>query len=70
MNEPNLFLVCGVAFGAVIVLLSLLAGCFVLITALFPAARGKNDATLIAAISQAVSTAFPGARVVHIEEEK
>jgi len=68
MPEPNLIVVCAVAFVTVLTLLSILAGLIHLMTLLFPQPEEASDAAVIAAINTAVSTAIPGARVTHIEE--
>jgi hypothetical protein len=65
----NLLTACGIAFLAVFVLLSLLAGLMQLITALFPERRPAMDASLVAAITSTVATVLPGARVTTIEEQ-
>lgn len=68
MPEPNLILVCAVAFATVITLLSILAGLIRLITFLFPEKTDESDPAVVAAIHTAVSTSIPGAKVTHIEE--
>ena len=65
----NLLAVCGIAFGAVFVLLLFLAIVMQLITVLFPVREGKLDGTVVAAISSTVASLYPGARVTKIEEE-
>jgi hypothetical protein len=65
----NLFAICGIAFGAVFVLLSFLALTMQLITVLFPERKAAVDPTVVAAISSTVATLYPGARVTRIEEE-
>lgn len=69
MAETNLLTVCGTAFSAVFILLIALAAIIRLITTVFPARRGADDAVLAAAISTAIATVYPGARVTRIEEE-
>jgi len=68
MPEPNLILVCAVAFATVLTLLSILAGLIHLITLMFPEKEKESDDAVIAAINTAVSTSIPGARVTNIEE--
>lgn len=70
MPEPNLILVCAVAFATVLILLSILAGLIHLVTLLFPEKTEESDDAVIAAINSAVSTAIPGAKVTNIEEIK
>jgi len=80
MNLEQVF-VSGVAFAAVFIMLTVLAGLMTLLTRIFPgkppepkkrkgAPRGGSgpDQELVAAVSAAVSTAIPGGRVTKIEE--
>lgn len=69
MSEPNLFAVCGIAFGAVFVLLAFLALAQQLITVIFPERKSAIDSTVVAAISSTVASLYPGHRVTKIEEE-
>ena len=69
MDVMNLFAICGIAFGAVFVLLSFLALTMQLITVMFPERKAAVDPTVVAAISSTVATLYPGARVTRIEEE-
>jgi hypothetical protein len=69
MAQSNLWVVCGTAFLAVFVVLVVLAGIIRLMSVVFPAARGRDDAVIAAAISAAVVAVYPGARVTRIEEE-
>ena len=64
----EIYAICGLAFVVVFALLSLLAVIMHLITASFPAPEEKTDPVVIAAIAGTVSTLYPGARVVNIEE--
>ena len=67
MNEPNLFSICVIAFIAVMALLSFEALVIYLISRIFPAR--KSDRELVAdVIERAVSSQFPGAKVVAVEE--
>jgi TRAP-type C4-dicarboxylate transport system permease small subunit len=68
--EPaNLMLVCLIAFGVVFSVLAVLAAAMHTITILFPERAARVDDTIVAAISSAVATLVPGARVTRIEEE-
>jgi len=60
---------CVVAFVAVFVLLTFLAGVMHAITLLFPERKSALDPTLVAAITGTVAAMVPGARVTRIEEE-
>jgi len=65
----NLLSACGIAFLAVFLLLSLLAGLMQLITIVFPARTSRIDPSLVAAVSSAVAVLIPGARVTKLEEK-
>ena len=69
MSEINLIAVCGIAFGAVFVLLAFLALVMQLITIVFPERKAAIEPTVVAAISSTVASLYPGARVTRIEEE-
>ncbi|HEX9885668.1 MAG TPA: hypothetical protein VGA70_04230 [Longimicrobiales bacterium] len=57
------------AFAAVFVLLSFLAVVMRALVALFPAeVAAGTDAAMIAAVTSAVSVAYPGTKVTKIEE--
>jgi len=60
---------CLIALGAVFCLLGVLASIMWLITALFPVRKTKIDTAIVAAISTAVTTVWPGAQVTRVEEE-
>ena len=60
---------CLTALGAVFCLLGVLASIMWLITALFPVRESKIDTAIVAAISTAVTTVWPGAQVTRVEEE-
>lgn len=66
----QLWIICLSAFLAVFVLLSLLAALMrLLITAFPPIASAGTDAALVAAVTSAVSSAYPGTRITKIEEQ-
>ena len=65
----NLLTACGIAFLAVFLLLSLLAGMMQLITRLFPERSLSVESSLVAAITSSVAFLYPGARVTKIEEK-
>jgi hypothetical protein len=67
MNEPNLLLICAIAFVAVMVLLGFEALVIGLIVRLFPARRSDHD-VMTEVIQRAVAERFPGAAVVAVEE--
>jgi hypothetical protein len=71
MNEPNLLVLCAMAFLAVFLVLSLLAFLMVLLTNLFPVRSEEGpDAALLAAVGSAAAAAFPGTKVTHIQETR
>ena len=70
MEATSLLSICAIAFAAVAVLLSFLAICMYLITRLFPVSEPAVDTAIVAAISGAVASVIPGARVTQIEEER
>ncbi len=65
----NLLTACGIAFLAVFLLLSLLAGLMQLITLIFPERKSSVDPVLMAAITSSVAILIPGAQVTKIEEK-
>ena len=70
MPGSNLIPVCGIAFLAVFILLAILAVAMYVITAIFPERKAAVDAAVVAAISGAITSMFPGSRVTSIQEEK
>ena len=67
--EPSIIIACAAAFAAVFGLLTFLAVVMQLITLVFPEDEPSIDSPVVAAISSAVASVIPGARVVRIEEE-
>ncbi|HOX24674.1 MAG TPA: hypothetical protein PLL30_02795 [Candidatus Krumholzibacteria bacterium] len=65
----NLIAACGLAFGAVIVLLGALAALMRVITAVLPVARPGLDPVVAAAITSVITAFMQGARATRIEEE-
>jgi len=70
MPEPNLLLICAVAFLAVITLLGALAGIMYVLTYLFPGESDGSDPAVVVAIAAAVAAAYPGMRAARIEENR
>jgi hypothetical protein len=68
VNEPNLLIICGAAFIAVLTLLAFLAGVISILMRLFPEKVDEFDAGALAAIHSAVAAAYPATRVTGIEE--
>ncbi len=69
MDVTNLFSASLIALISVFVLLGSLALIMKLITVVFPDRVASMDPVLVAAISTAVASIYPGARVTRIEEE-
>lgn len=70
MHGPSLSAACYTAFTVVFVVLALLAFVIHLVTLAFPSRSPRMDPAVVAAIAATVTTHHPGARVVHIVEEK
>lgn len=70
METPDLLMVCVSAFFAVFVLLALLAVVMRALIAVFPEMMAKADPAVLAAVSTAVSTFFPGTKITRVEEER
>lgn len=69
MSQPDLLVICATAFTAVFLLLSMLAAVMRLLIAVFPEEQAGIDGATVAAVSAAVTSAFPGTKVTNIEEE-
>ena len=69
LDVTGLFSACLIAMAAVFCLLSLLATIMWSITALFPVREARADSAVVAAISTAVVSIWPGVKVTRIEEE-
>ena len=73
MDSYQLLFVCLSSLLAVFVLLTLLALTMRVLVAVFPQTIEKlarSDAALLAAITTAVASIYPGMRVTRVEEEK
>jgi len=70
VTEPSLFVVSVAAFGAVLAVLSFLAGLIRLLTALFPHVEEGSDVAVLAAITAAVGQVYPGTRITNIQEKR
>ena len=69
--EDQLLLICGIAFAAVLTILSLLAGVIAGICRLFPVrAADLPDPIAEEAVRQALAKAFPGCRISEVREIK
>jgi hypothetical protein len=70
MESSGLISICTSAFLAVFFILILLALIMRLILILFPAEQGEEDPALIAAITTAINSIYPGSNIIKIEEKK
>jgi len=70
MGSSDLVFVCISAFLAVFVLLSVLAAVMRLILVFFPEKESSTDAVVVAAVTSAVSSVYPGTRITKLEEMK
>ena len=68
MPTQDLLTISTIAFGAVLVLLTLLAGIIRLITMVFPARETGTDAALVAAVTSVYSALYPGSTLTNMEE--
>lgn len=68
MNQPDLLVICGAAFTAVFLLLTLLAVVMRLLIEVFPERTSGIDSATLAAVTAAVAYAIPGAKITNIEE--
>lgn len=70
MESNGLIQICVIAFLMVFVILSVLAAAMRLIIVIFPEKAAATDAAMVAAVTAAVQTVFPGTKVTTIEEQK
>ena len=70
MGSNELYVICGIAFFFVFVILALLALSMRLIILIFPEKKIGADAAVIAALAATVQSVFPGSKITKIEEKK
>lgn len=70
MQSVELVVICAVAFFMVFAILALLALIMRLITLIFPERKAVSDAAMVAAVSVAVQTVFPGTKLTNVEERE
>jgi hypothetical protein len=71
MPTPNLLVICGTAFLVVFVVLAILAAVMRGLMLVFPQPEEPGagiDPAVVAAITEAVTSAYPGTKVSGIEE--
>jgi hypothetical protein len=70
MGTTELYMICGIAFLAVFVILTFLAFLMRIIMLIFPEKVAEIDSALIAAVAATVQTVFPGTKITKLEERK
>ena len=70
MESNELLMICAVAFLMVFVILTFLALTMRLIILVFPEKVAQTEAAMVAAVTAAVQSIFPGTKVTKIEEQK
>ena len=70
METSELYLICGVAFLIVFLILAVLALLMRFIILLFPGKISDVDAAMIGAVTAAVHTLFPGTKITKMEGPK
>jgi hypothetical protein len=70
MSPSDLLAICGAAFLGVFILLAVLASIMRLIIAAFPARQALTDMAVLAAITTAIRSVYPGSTITKVEEEK
>ena len=70
MPSQNLLIISGIAFLFVFTILALLAAIMRLIIIIFPEKKVLNDSAVLAAVTGAVLSFFPGTKISKVEEQK
>jgi len=70
METIELYMICGIAFLVVFIILALLAFIMRIIMLIFPEKVAGTDLAMIAAIAATVQTIFPGTKITKLEEKK
>lgn len=70
MGQPDLLMVCFASFGAVFVVLAFLAATMRILIRVFPEKGARINASTLAAITAAASTAYPRTKVTNVRETK
>ena len=70
MDTTELYMICGIAFLIVFIILALLAFLMRLIMLIFPEKVAEIDPAIIAAVAATVQTIFPGTKMTKLEEKK
>jgi hypothetical protein len=70
MDTTELYMICGIAFLIVFIILALLAFLMRIIMLIFPEKVAEIDPAIIAAVAATVQTIFPGTKMTKLEEKK
>lgn len=70
MPSQNLLIISGIAFLFVFIILAVLAVIMRLIIIIFPEKQSTTDSAVLAAVTGAVMSFFPGTKILKVEEQK
>lgn len=70
METTELYMICGIAFLVVFIILTLLAFIMRIIMLIFPEKVAATDSAMIAAVAATVQTIFPATKITKLEEKK
>jgi hypothetical protein len=70
METIELYVICGLAFLVVFIILVFLAFLMRIIMLIFPEKVAEIDSVMIAAVAATVQTIFPGTKITKLEERK
>lgn len=70
METTELYMICGIAFLVVFIILALLAFLMRIIMLIFPEKVAEIDPSIITAVAATVQTIFPGTKMTKLEEKK
>ncbi|MGB3863539.1 MAG: hypothetical protein WBE11_10840 [Candidatus Aminicenantaceae bacterium] len=70
METTELYIICGIAFLVVFIILALIAFLMRIIMLIFPEKLAEIDPAMIAAVAATVQTIFPGTKMTKLEEKK
>jgi hypothetical protein len=70
METTELYMICGIAFLVVFIILALLAFIMRIIMLIFPEKVAGTDSAMIATVAATFQTIFPGTKITKFEEKK
>jgi len=70
METTELYMICGIAFLVVFIILVLLAFLMRIVMHIFPEKVAEIGPAMIAAVAATVQTIFPGTKMTKLEEKK